>query len=594
MKRLQKIAIVAGEIADPRSLILFEGLHQYFDVTVFALDSLSLQRANFQPGVKIRIYENSEDMPGYLRGLEEELARFDAVIGIETSRLATFQAVRAARKYGIPLGVIVNEFQPYFYEKYPNIRAIQFDICHKADIFWTTSQLASQVLRLDHVVESSIFNLDPMVDTYRFVADDERRKKFRKYVGIDSSEIVLLFQHDLVAHNRPQMFLDAIKRLQSSRSKNVAQLRLIFAGQGSAAMDLKYRAYDLGLGSSVLFLHQNPEPFLADLYAATDLMVMPRALRTDEHERLPLSMLEAMGAGAVPVVGAGSIAAELAAEAGHLFVGDDAEHLAASLQGLLDQAGLLSHLRSLALTRVQMKFSRHRNQDVFVQQIIRLLTEYQNCGPARRLSPELLNAIESDLARLEPRLALVKIEEALLLTNSAPQERAAIFRLKGDAHSACKDYEEAMSAYSEALKCDPKNQAAMRGLGFVSWHSHSHEEALVFFRKALALDQDDSMTLYGIGLVYRRLGLVDEAVFWLQKCLMCDAPPVAAIIALSQACLQWSQPERAVSCLEKAIESIGEQKPLLMALGQLYVNLGRTEEGESLLERALTAQLQAA
>src|SRR5438105_4271673 len=98
-----KVAIVAGEVTSPRALAPFEPLRDAFDVCVFALDGEALRRPEAGGNLRVRLYENAPDMPGYLRGLEEELASYDAVIGVETSRLATFQAVRAARKHGLPL-----------------------------------------------------------------------------------------------------------------------------------------------------------------------------------------------------------------------------------------------------------------------------------------------------------------------------------------------------------------------------------------------------------------------------------------------------------------------------------------------------------
>lgn len=589
MKQQPKIAIVAGEVLAPRSLALFESLRTEFNVTIFALDGEPIQKLATGSSLKMRLYENATDMPGYLQGLEDELASYDAVVGIETSRLSTFQAVRAARKHGLPLGVIVNEFQPYFYERYPNIRAIQYDICNKADIFWVSSEQAQQSLRLDRVAEQSIRRLDPVVDTERFRPDPELRKKFRNYTGIQADDIVLLFKQDLAPQNRPDAILDALRMVYRSTGFLQSRIKLIFCGQGPSAMDLKYRAFDMGLGRSALFLHQDVEPFISDLYAATDIVVMPRPLRTEIHEEFPLSMLEAMATGAIPLVGAGSVAAELAGDAGLVYTGDDAEHLAARLHLLLTDPAVTAQLQASGRTRIQERFQRDRNATDFIAEIHQLLQERRIERMPRRISSSLFDSIEQELKRGEPRAALVRIEEALLIGTQIPEERARIYCLKGDAHYACSELEEATAAFSESLKCNEKCHGALRGLGFISWHSHSHEEALVFLRKALALDSDNTRTMYGIGLVYRRLGLIEETLYWLEKCATGINPPPSAIIALAQTCLHSSQPDRGVQILERVIDTVGDQKTLLMALGQLYLNLGRAEQGNALLQRAMAA-----
>jgi glycosyltransferase involved in cell wall biosynthesis len=582
-----KIAIVAGEVATPRALALFEPLRAAFDVTIFALDGDAMQKAAAASSLKMRLYENAPDMPGYLRGLEDELASFDAVVGVETSRLATFQAVRAARKHGLPLGVVVNEFQPYFYESYPNIRAIQYDICNKADIFWASSEQAAQALRLDRVPEASIRRLDPVVDVVRFRIDSARRKKFRSYVGIGDDDVVLLFRHELAAHNRPEATLEALRIAYRTSGLKEPRVKLIFAGQGPAAMDLKYLAFDMGLGRAVLFLHQEAEPFLTDLYAATDVIVMPRPQRTETHEDLPIGMLEAMAAGAVPLVGSGSVAAELAGAAGLVYAGDEAEHLAARLHAVLTDAAVMATLRGAGQARVAAQFCQDRPADGFIADVKRLVEERRVERMPRRIGAALLDSIQQELDRGEPRSALVRIEEALLVGTQIPEERASIYRMKGDAHYACCELEEATTAYAEALKCDDRSHAALRGLGFVSWQSHSNEEALIFLRKALALEPEDATTMYGIGLVYRRLDLGEEAIFWLEKCVTAAGTPASAILALAQACMQSAQMEVGARVLERVIDTIGDHKTLLMALGQLYLNLGRTEQGHALLARAL-------
>ena len=375
MIKRPKIAIIAGEVTSPRALAVFDPLRAVFDVTVFALDGEPMQKFASATSLKIRLYENAQDMPGYLRGLEDELASFDAVISMETSRLATFQAVRASRKHGIPLGVISNEFQPYFYERYPNIRAIQYDICNKADVFWASSEQAQQCLRLDRVPEQAIRRLDPVVDTERFCPDPLRRKKFRNHVGIHSDDVVLLFKHELSPQNRPEAALEALKILYQTTGYTETRIKLIFCGQGSSAMELKYKSFDIGLGRSTLFLHQDAEPFITDLYAATDFILMPRPIRTETHEEFPIGMVEAMAAGIVPVVGAGSVAAELAGDGGLLYTGDEAEYLAARLHMALTDAAVMDLLRAAGRSRVQERFRQDRSADGFIAEVDQLVQE---------------------------------------------------------------------------------------------------------------------------------------------------------------------------------------------------------------------------
>lgn len=355
-----KIAIVVGELAQPRFLTLFEPLKAHFDPTVYALAD-DKQLAAHGTGLKMRDFENVCDMPGYMRGLEEELADARAIIGVETSRLATFQAVRAARKFGIPMGVVANEHIPYFYERFANIRAIQYDICTKSDRFWPTSQAALDCLRLEGIKDEAIGLAAPAVDTSRFKPDAVGRRRMREYVGFAESEVVVLFRHDLDPALRPQEILEAVAILRRQAVFRATQLRVLFAGDGPAARELKYRAYDLGLGRQALFLHQDSEPFLTDLYAASDIVVAPRIMRADSHEPLPLSILEAMACGAVPLAGSGTVAAELAGDGGVTFGGDGPGAIAAELAKLLAEPATLE-VRKLKAARRALQRSPRKLQ----------------------------------------------------------------------------------------------------------------------------------------------------------------------------------------------------------------------------------------
>jgi hypothetical protein len=64
-------------------------------------------------------------------------------------------------------------------------------------------------------------------------------------------------------------------------------IKILCVGQGAATMDLKYLAYDLGLGKQAMFLHQDPEPFLNDLYSSSDIMFEPRPQVGDHHQEIP-------------------------------------------------------------------------------------------------------------------------------------------------------------------------------------------------------------------------------------------------------------------------------------------------------------------
>ncbi len=581
-----KIAIVVGEWCLPRFLKLFEPLREAFDPCIFLLHNDRLINRH-GTGFKLRIFDNIPDMPGYMQGLEEELASMAAILAIETSKLATFQAVRAARKFGVPLGVVANEFHPFFYDRFANIRAIQFDICNKADRFWATSQLAAAALRLDHVPAASIRVVPPVVDSLRFKPNPEARARFRKYIGIEENEQVLLFQQELDPAYRPEEALKAVALLASRGHARTRGLRLLLSGSGPAAMELKYKSFDLGLGKSVMFLHQDPEPFLVDLYASSDILLVPRPKLMEFHEDLPLHLLEAMACGVAPVVGAGSIAAELAGEAGSVFGDDTHTAMAAAITPLLADAAHLDAMKRRAARKVQLDHCGDSVRSLLVEEVRTLMSGRLHRFDLPQNVPGLRDAIDQSLKRGDVREALERCEEALLLNIPSATDRAAIFCRKGEALYTLGDIEGSGNAFTESLKLSDRDDRTFKGLGYVAWAGHANEEALLFFKKAHALKDDDLEVMLGLGLVYRRLGLLEEAIFWLEKCLASDQHPAAAVSALAQACAQTPRAEHGIAVLERALEAAPDQKILMMTLGQLYMNHGRATEGHALLKKAL-------
>ena len=97
MSKRQQIAIVCGAMERPRILQTMEPLASRFDLTVFAIYDENLA-GNLVSPFKIRLFESVNDMPGYLRGLEDQLDGFDIIIGLEASKLASFPSPAGREK----------------------------------------------------------------------------------------------------------------------------------------------------------------------------------------------------------------------------------------------------------------------------------------------------------------------------------------------------------------------------------------------------------------------------------------------------------------------------------------------------------------
>ena len=587
MTRKAKIAIVCGEQIQPRLLNIFDTLRQQYETCLFIHHHEKLLEQNIS-GQKMRLFEAIPEMPGYMRGLEEELSSYDLAIGFESSRLATFQALRAARKYGLPLCVLVNEYLPYFYERYTQIRAIQFDVFNKAEHFFATSEAAALNLRINNISDDAISKIAPIVDIKRFRFDEDARVRFRQYLGLRPDDFVILFQRSLIPAERPDLLIKALGFLRRQMTAKTEQVKIFIVGCGSSAMDLKYLSYDLGIGAQTMFLHQDPEPFLSDLYAACDMIFEPRSIVSDYHQELPLSFLEALACGLIPVVGAGTVAAEFAGEFGFIYSEDQLENVAVQLQRAIGERENLSARRGSLAEMIANRHCPKVNDETFFSVIERCLTMARG-RKSLHLDPEqVLTNIRAEVGRGAYSEAMVQIEEALLIGKHSSMNRADLWCLKGMVFAQTGQYEAAVSAYQESLGVNDTCSEALRALGHLALQTHDHEAALAYYRKALALNESDGEAMLGIAMVFRRLALQDEAAIWLEKCVVGFNMPKATY-ALAQTCLQSSRPTQAIAILVRVLDSVGESQPLMLTLGQLYLSVGRLDEGQAMLQKALAS-----
>jgi tetratricopeptide (TPR) repeat protein len=170
----------------------------------------------------------------------------------------------------------------------------------------------------------------------------------------------------------------------------------------------------------------------------------------------------------------------------------------------------------------------------------------------------------------EARDVLVVCEEVRdFSANCELQLYSEVLRIRGDALAALSRGDEAISAFEDSLKFNGSNHQALRGLGYLAWHGHSHEDALSFFKRGLAVNPNDYQCLMGVGLVYRRLKMFSEAVFWLQKAIAVGGLESPSLSLLVQACLENSDSPEALAVLNEIRDVMGEHPNLDTAIHKL-------------------------
>lgn len=579
-----RLGIVVGDGNIGRLLPFCAALSHTFNVTILALDSHLPPW--FQTSLNVKLYPSVPEMPGYMRELEHDVASLDGIIAIEPSRLATFQAVRLARKYGIPCLTLSLELEPFFYNSFANIHAITQDNLVNSDLLIAVTQRVERALICQNVPRTKVLCIDPWVDINVFKIDPQKRRKFRSYVGLEPDDRVILYHADLESPETATQILKCLRILVTAHSKDCENLRLIIVGEGPAARDLKYLSSDLKLGKRVLFLEQQALPFLPDLLNACDLQIFGRWKSTSKAQTVPFEVLESMTAGVIPIVPVGTAADDLIGGQVRFQVEDCVAHiLAEKIFTIVTQDAWLA--LQTAVLGIGQRYLRADWVDGLSKIISDSIVRKRPEDARREYVEEFMRSVDTLPRKGREQEILSSVENFLASHQPEDKIKSNLTRIKGDAYYSLGEMEPAMQAYAQALELNDKNYEALRGLGYVAWKGYSHEEALSFFKRSMAVRPDDYQSILGIGLVYCRIKMHVEATFWLEKAVAVGGAECSAVTVLVQTCLENDDSDAAENVIRRMIDLVGEAPPLMRALGQLLINRGEKEQGAKMIQEAI-------
>jgi tetratricopeptide (TPR) repeat protein len=510
------------------------------------------------------------EMPGFMRDLDRYVQGSDLIVGIETSRLATFQALRSARKFGIKFSCIVHEFSPFVYEKFVNIRAIQHDLYTHSDRFFATSKKSEQLLQLEGVPAKRITRMPFVLQGSNFVFSTAKRDKFRNYIGIPSDSLLILINSSLHDLEPALTILQGARLAMNRLSAGLrSRLRFLVCGDGQQQTKLKYEVSDMGLGAKTMFLAQDTKPFLCDMLAATDVLIEGRWPRKNEPEPIPFDAMAAAVSGVRVVLPRGTIAEELLAGVACRKLDDFAPiDIAQELVSVLDS--VLSFEERVDVSEANAgAFAPGVAADSFLKAISDDCPKEEQVQRKNGLST-FIRKNQIPVTYKDAMDVLVKCEELRDFASTCESEQLSeIYRIRGDALVALSRAEDALISFEQSLKINQANVHALRGLGYLAWYGHSHEDAIGFFKRGLALNPNDYQCLTGVGLVYRRLKMFEESVFWLHKAVAVGGPESPSMNILVQACLENPESPEAMTTLLNLVDSLGDLPNLRNAITRL-------------------------
>jgi hypothetical protein len=569
MTTRRKIKVVAGLLQESAMIRLWESIAQQHDVEL-----LVQSPQGFEPiatGLPVVEFPVVNEMPNFFRDIERYVKGADMVVACESSRLYSFQALRVARKMGIPFVCLAHEYKPFVYDRYANIRAIQKDIHEHTSLFLATSNKAAKLLGMEGVNSDRILRISAATDECNFIYSEALAEKFRAYIGVPEQSPLVTIKMPL-DELEPSITVArgirlAINGVPDAIRKSV---RFLVCGQGGMAEKIKYEIADMGLGGQSMFLAQDLRPFYRDVLSATDIMVEGRGENANSAGSVPWHVVSAAGLGVDIVAPRGSITEDVLSRRVATYIDEFTPmDISGALVSLFER-GRIGREERLSRGSLVHEVMSLQAVSESVCKLIEELCTHDEGAQRRQGLADFVKQHQVPVTFKNANEVLVVCEEAREFSSECELNLySEILRIRGDALIALSRADEALTSFEDSLRQNGLNYHALRGLGYMAWQGHSHEEALRFFKRALAIEPNDYQSLVGVGLVYRRLQMFNESVYWLQKAVALGGLESSSLSLLVQACLENASEPHSIAILESIRETVGDHPNLSTAINKL-------------------------
>ncbi|MDQ3230664.1 MAG: glycosyltransferase [Pseudobdellovibrionaceae bacterium] len=580
------ILLIIGKSQNLRAFDLLEPLAEVHNIRA-ATFLHALRKTIYTSKLSLQSFLEDQHLPGYMLGLEDELARADLVIASGFIDQSTQQALRYCHQHQKSLLVFSSDPMDLKWAMDHDQPALD-DLLKFASGFLVYSEEASESLNFVGVENDRILCLAPRIHTRRMDFQPKNRERFRTYIKLPSESYLISCCDPLAHDSGARNLLFALKYLTDHNQDHASHMRLLFTGSGENKEALKYLAVDLGLAKQLLFIAQDTSPFQKDLYSATDLAISWIPKSDMESAHASFWILEAMACGARPLVSSHHPLAEVLAPA-FTVEQNDYVTLARELQKVFEDRELPAYSRQALVEQCRYQFDA-ADTAPHVEAFIAKLAAKTPQGTFVGLNQDFYVLLER-LKRESGNVALEElvpvIDEGLQTWSWHPEFRAQLQLFKGHLLLKNNDLDGAMNCFELCTADECVHREAYLGLARIAYLTYAVEEALSFYRKALAIKPNDPESMAGLGQVYRKTGMPDDAVYWLGRSLSVDIENQSTLFALTQASLECVDMDRAIDVLEQLISIMGEKGSVVMALGQLYYKVGECERGRLLVDQAL-------
>ncbi|HLI07714.1 MAG TPA: serine/threonine-protein kinase [Ktedonobacteraceae bacterium] len=138
---------------------------------------------------------------------------------------------------------------------------------------------------------------------------------------------------------------------------------------------------------------------------------------------------------------------------------------------------------------------------------------------------------------------------AVRLNTASVREKCA----EGDQLLRQQQYAQALQAYEEALRMDPRNFHAWNGKGTALYSQGNYKKAFEAYQRATEIDPDNPVVWVSAGLSLNRLQRYQQAIVHFDRAISLDPHYVPAWTGKADAQLDMNQPEEALASYEQAL-----------------------------------------
>lgn len=291
----------------------------------------------------------------YLVGLEGALAGFDVVNALETVPACTLQAARARLRYPrLRLVTTCWETIPFLQDEHPRTRRRKRFVQRYVDLYLAMTQRARDALLLEGVAPHKIRVQYPCIDLTRF-RPLPRREQHDFDLWQRPGALRVLFVGSITASKGIRDYLRAAA-LVSAMPFWRDRVEFGLVGRGDLAPILPLMMASLGLQESVRYLPHVPYASMPDLYASTDVFVLPSIATTSWEEQFGMVLAESMACGKAVVTTLSGAIPEVVGDAAVLVPPSDPDALARVLDDLLRDEARRAAMGQAAAARARELF----------------------------------------------------------------------------------------------------------------------------------------------------------------------------------------------------------------------------------------------